>query len=233
MEAVKDVFERAGNKRLLIGFEESGMVRRAFAARGFDAWSCDLEPAQDRSNQHMQCDIREALDEGPWDLLAVFHPPCTRLCLSGLRWLHTPPRGRTLESMWSELDEGAALFSVCWNADVPRIAVENPKMHRHAKARIENYEPPAQTVQPWMFGDPEFKGLSWYLRGLPALVPTADIQPPAPGTTEHRAWSKVHRAPPGPDRARQRSRTHRGHAVAIAQQWGDALLAEEPDACAA
>jgi hypothetical protein len=72
--------------RVLIACEESGTVRRAFAKRGHDAWSCDLKPAADRSNRHIVGDVRDILHEG-WDLLAVMHPPCTRLCNSGVRWL--------------------------------------------------------------------------------------------------------------------------------------------------
>ena len=158
--------------RVLVGCETSGTVRRAFSALGHDVWSVDLLPADDGSNRHIVGDVRDYLNEG-WDLLAVFHPPCTRLCNSGVRWLSSPPRGKTLAQMWADLDEGAALFSACWNAPIPRIAVENPVMHKHAKARIENYAPPAQTVQPWHFGDPAFKATSLYLRDLPPLRATA------------------------------------------------------------
>lgn len=143
--------------RVLVACETSGVVRRAFADRGHDAWSCDLLPAEDRSNRHIVCDVREILGDG-WDLLMVAHPPCTRLCNFGVRWLAKPPPGRSRAAMWAELDEGAALFSDCWNAPIERIAVENPVMHKHAKARIRNYAAPAQTVQPWWFGDPAFKG---------------------------------------------------------------------------
>jgi hypothetical protein len=121
--------------KVLVGCETSGIVRRAFAARGHDAWSCDLLPAEDGSNRHFVCDVRERLNDG-WDLLAVMHPPCTRLCNSGVRWLSVPPPGRTLEEMWAELREGAAVFSACWNAPIERVCVENPIMHRHAKALI-------------------------------------------------------------------------------------------------
>lgn len=62
--------------RVLIGCECSGIVRRAFAARGHDVWSCDLKPAEDGSNRHIIGDVRDYLTEG-WDLLAVLHPPCT------------------------------------------------------------------------------------------------------------------------------------------------------------
>lgn len=211
--------------RVLIGCETSGVVRRAFLARGHDAWSNDILPAEDGSNRHIMCDVRNILDDG-WDLLVVMHPPCTRLCNSGVRWLHSPPPGRSRDEMWRELDEGAALFSACWNAPVERVAVENPVMHKHAKARIVNYEKPAQTVQPWWFGAKAFKATSLYLRGLPPLAVTNRLTPPAPGTQEHKAWSAVHRASPGPDRWRLRSRTFEPVADAMADQWGGYAMAE-------
>ena len=209
--------------RVLIGCEESGVVRRAFAALGHDAWSCDLKPAADGSNRHIVGDVREVMLWG-WDLLAVFHPPCTRLCNSGVRWLHTPPPDKTADQMQTELAEGAALFSAVWNAPIERVAVENPVMHKHAKALITGYQPPAQTVQPWWFGDPAFKAIGLYLRGLPLLVPTNRLAPPKPGTPEHKAWSAIHRASPGPLRATIRSRTFPGIASAMAMQWGGAAM---------
>jgi hypothetical protein len=209
--------------RVLIGCETSGVMRRAFAALGHDAWSCDLLPAEDGSNRHYVCDVRDLLKDG-WDLLALMHPPCTRLCNSGVRWLSVPPRGKSLEEMWQDLDAAADLFSACWNAPIERIACENPVMHRHAKARIRNYEAPAQTVQPWWFGDRAFKATSFYLRRLPKLMPTDRLVPPKAGTDEHKQWSLVHRASPGPDRWRLRSRTFPGIAAAAARQWGDAAM---------
>lgn len=204
--------------RVLIGCECSGIVRRAFAARGHDVWSCDLKPAEDRSNRHIVGDVRDLLHDG-WDLLAVLHPPCTRLTNSGVRWLSIPPPGRTLPDMWAELDEGAALFSACWNAPIPRVAVENPVMHRHAKERIVNFQPHAQSVQPWQFGsDPSGpdnvkKRTCLWLRGLPNLTPTGTLD----GST---ARDEIHKASPGPDRAERRSRFFPGLASAMADQWG-------------
>lgn len=206
--------------RVLVACEFSGTVRRAFARLGHDAWSCDLLPAEDGSNQHIVGDVRDVLDQG-WDLLMVAHPPCTRLCNSGVRWLKVPPPGKTVEIMQSELRAGAALFSACWTAPIERIAIENPVMHRHAKALIKDYQPPAQTVQPWWFGEPYFKATGLYLRRLPPLVPTKRLVPPRRGTPDHKAWSRVHRMPPGPDRGRERSRFFPGIAEAMAQQWGD------------
>ncbi|WP_306131082.1 hypothetical protein [Roseovarius sp. MMSF_3350] len=205
--------------RILIGCETSGMVRNAFLDRGHDAWSCDLLPSDDQTNRHMICDIRDVLHMD-WDVLAVMHPPCTRLCNSGVRWLHTPPAGRTRDDMWRELHEGAALFSACWNAPIPCVAVENPVMHKHAKALIKGFEPAAQTVQPHQFGDPAFKATGLYLRNLPGLTPTKRLTPPRPGTQAHKEWSAIHRAPPGPNRWKVRSKTFPGIANAMADQWG-------------
>lgn len=211
--------------RVLIGCEYSGTVRRAFAALGHDAWSCDLLPSEDRSNKHLVGDVRDFMGMG-WDLLAVFHPPCTRLCNSGVRWLHEPPPGKTREEMWADLDRAAELFSDLWNAPVERVCVENPIMHGHAKSRIRGYEPPAQIVQPWWFGEPVFKSTGLYLRGLPPLVATDRLQPPAPGTEAHKAWSKIHRATGWQaERWKERSRFFPGIAAAMADQWGG-----DPDA---
>ncbi len=207
--------------RVLIGCETSGVMRRAFAALGHDAWSCDLLPAEDGSNRHLICDVRDILADG-WDLLAVAHPPCTRLCNSGVRWLSVPPPGRSSAEMWAELDDGAALFSACWNAPIERVAVENPIMHKHAKARLPADLAKPQIVQPWWFGEPAFKATGFYLRGLPELRATKRLTPPAPGTDDHKRWSAIHRASPGPDRWKIRSRTFAGIADAAADQWGNA-----------
>ena len=198
--------------RVLIACEFSGTVRRAFTARGHDAWSCDLLPAEDGSNRHIVGDARDLLNDG-WDLLMVAHPPCTRLCNSGVRWLTKAPPGRTLADMWAELETGAALFSAFWNAAIPRIAVENPVMHKHAKALIEGYEPPAQSVQPWQYGHGEVKRTCLWLRGLPVLTPTDVVKG---------REARVHRMPPGPNRGKERSRFFSGIADAMADQWGSA-----------
>lgn len=200
--------------RVLIACEFSGIVRRAFASRGHDAWSCDLLPAEDRSNKHIVGDVRDILHDG-WDLLIVAHPPCTRLCNSGVRWLHNPPSGRTLDDMWRELDEGCGLFSDLWNAPIERIAVENPVMHKHAKARIRNYQEPAQSVQPWQFGHGETKRTCLWLKNLPPLVPTNIVDGREP---------RVHFMSPGPDRWKERSRFFPGVAEAMADQWGGHAL---------
>lgn len=231
--------------RVLVACEFSGVVRRAFAAHGHDAWSCDILPAEDRSNKHLQGDVRnylEGFDGQPWDLLMVAHPPCTRLCLSGLRWLHTPPPGKTLEQMEDELRQGADLFSACWNAPIPRKAIENPKMHKKAQALIKNYRPPTQVVQPYWFGDPTYKGIALWLDGLEPLKPTNMLTPPPrenyikagrPGTRQCSEWSNVHRMTgwmSQAERAKERSRFFPGIAAAMADQWGGTYAQDQRQA---
>jgi hypothetical protein len=199
--------------RVLVACEFSGTVRNAFLARGHDAWSCDLLPAEDGSNRHITGDARDILNDG-WDCLIVAHPPCTRLCNSGVRWLTKPPKGKTLQQMWHELDEGAALFSDFWNAPIPHICIENPVMHKHAKTRIRGFQEFAQSVQPWQFGHGEVKRTCLWLKDLPELTATKIVDG---------REARVHRLSPGPDRWKERSRFFPGIAAAMADQWGDFL----------
>lgn len=214
--------------RMLVACEFTGIVRRAFSARGHDAWSCDLLPAEDGSNRHIVGDVRDILDDG-WDLLIVAHPPCTRLCRSGRRWLSGPghltppkqlPRGRTWESLIEEFENGIDLFVRCWRAPIPRVAIENPEMHDIARSRMPADVPRPQIVQPYWFGAPEYKATGWYLRGLPPLEATNRLEEPERGTPEWKAWNRVHRMPPGEARGRERSRFFPGMAEAMADQWG-------------
>jgi hypothetical protein len=195
--------------RVLVACEFSGTVREAFLERGHDAWSCDLLPDERGSNRHIRGDVRDVLDKR-WDMIVVAHPPCTRLCNSGVRWLAEPPPGRSRADMWDELRAGADLFSALWNAPAPHVAVENPVMHKHAKALIRGYQPPAQSVQPWQFGHGETKRTCLWLRGLPPLKPTNVVE----GREQ-----RVHRMPPSPTRWRERSRFFSGIARAMADQW--------------
>src|SRR5690606_10553920 len=104
------------------------------------------------------------------------------------------------------------------DAPIALKCIENPIMHCHARELIQ--PGPRQVVQPWWFGDPAFKATGLELIGLPNLVPTNRLTPPKPGTPEHRAWSVIHMASPGPNCKRDRSVTFPGIADAMAYQWG-------------
>ena len=187
--------------RVLVACEYSGRVRDAFTALGHDAWSCDILPT-DAPGQHIQGDVRPVLRQR-WDLV-IAHPPCTRLCNSGVRWLAE-------RDLWDDMREGAAFFMDCLNANAPRVAVENPVMHKYARDIIGRG--PDFTVQPWQFGDPAKKRTCFWTHDLLALTPTSDM-------TADEARADCHLAPPGPDRWKVRSTTYQGIADALAMQWG-------------
>lgn len=212
--------------RVLVACERSGVVRRAFAARGHEVWSCDLEPADDGSPMHLQGDVIALLydpeevrydwrtgrrDRAPWDLL-IAHPPCTYLCASGLHW-NTRRPGR-------EAHTATALQFVrdLLDAPVARVCVENPV------GRIGTAIRPAdQYVQPYQFGDDASKRTGLWLRGLPRLRPTAYVEPRM--VNGRARWanqtdSGQNRLGPSPERARVRAETYPGIARAMADQWG-------------
>jgi hypothetical protein len=199
--------------RVLVACEYSGVVREAFRRRGHEAWSCDLLPADDGSEWHFQIDAREVLDYGHgnmprrWDLL-IAHPPCTRLCNSGVRWLAE-------RDLWADMREAAQLFLDFLNAPVDRIAVENPVMHRYAREIIGRG--PDFTIQPWQFGHGEVKRTCFWTKGLPPLTPTKIVEGRTP---------RVHHASPGKDRWKERSTTLTGIAEAMADQWGNIVAAQ-------
>jgi hypothetical protein len=214
--------------KILIGCETSGTVRNAFLDKGHDTWSCDILPADDQTNRHIQDDVRNVIRMEAWDLLMVAHPPCTRLCLSGARWYKVAPPGKTLEQMDEELIEGCQLISDLWNADIPRIAIENPVMLGKARDEIKKISDrefpynPTQYVQPYEFAesieapDNVTKKTSLWLKNLPPLVKTGSL-------TKTTARDDIHKASPGPDRWKLRSKFHKGLAEAMANQWGAVL----------
>ena len=205
------------NMRVLIACEYSGRVRDEFRKAGHDAWSCDIIPSESHSDYHIQGDVLKEIQPGRWDMM-IAHPPCTRLANSGVRWLSSPPKGKTLDEIWSEFEEAVGFYLALRNAPIPKKCIENPVMHRHAREKLGSFE--RQVVQPWWFGDETFKATGYELHGLPELRPTDMLTPPEKGTDKHKEWSWVHRCPPGPDRWKIRSITPIGIAKAMASQWG-------------
>lgn len=195
--------------KVLIACEFSGIVRDAFAKRGHDAWSCDLLPSE-RPGQHIIADFRSVIQDS-WDFVG-YHYECRVMANSGVRWLDTIPGRR------AELDLAAGIFNVTLRDTRPGYS-ENSIMHRHAKQLIDREQD--QVIQPWHHGEPHFKATCLWLRKLPLLKETNRLIPPIKGTPEHKAWSGIHRASPGPNRWKERSRTFPGIADAMAEQWGN------------
>ena len=179
--------------RVLVACEYSGIVRDAFIAQGHSAMSCDLLDTE-QAGPHYQGDIRDVIDD-IWDLM-IAHPPCTHLAVSGARWFKDKQK---------EQAEALDFVRLLLNADIPRIALENPISVISSKIRK-----PDQIIQPWQFGHGETKATCLWLKNLPKLVPTDIVDG---------RENRVHRMPPGPDRWKDRSRTFTGIAQAMACQW--------------
>lgn len=180
--------------RVLVACEFSGIVRDAFAARGHEAWSCDLLPTE-RPGNHIQDDVLRHLDDG-WDMM-IAHPPCTHLAVSGARWFKNKKKEQEF-AIW--------FFMELATARIESICVENPVSIMSTK-----WVKPDQIIQPWMFGHPETKATCLWLKGLPPLEPTNIVE-----GREGRVWKE----PPSPNRWKNRSRTYPGIAAAMAAQWG-------------
>ena len=193
--------------KVLVACEYSGRVREAFRKLGHDAWSCDLLPSDDNSDFHYEGDVFDIISND-WDLM-IAHPPCTYLCNSGVSWLH-----RT-EGRWDLMREGADFFRQLLNADIPRIAVENPIMHKYAKEIIGASQ--SQSIQPWQFGDDASKRTCLWLKNLPLLEPTDVI---IKKRYANQTPSGRCNLPPSKDRWKIRSMTYQGIANAMAEQWG-------------
>lgn len=185
--------------RVLVACEYSGTVRDAFRALGHYAMSCDLLPT-DVPGPHYQGDVFDVIGDG-WDLM-IAHPPCTRLCNSGVCWLEK-------RNLWDDMKQGAAFFKRIMEADIPKIAIENPIPHKYALAEIgRRYD---QIIQPWMFGHGETKATCLWLKNLPPLMSTC---------FSSERVQRLHLLPPSETRAKERSKTYPGIAQAMAEQWG-------------
>lgn len=185
--------------RVLVACEYSAIVRDAFRARGHDAWSCDLLKSEGDPQWHIQQDaIETAAYSASWDLM-IAHPPCTDLAVSGARHFKEKiadgRQARALDFVQRLMD-----------APIERIAIENPISVISSKIRK-----PDQIIQPWQYGHGETKATCLWLKGLPKLTPTNIVE----GRSD-----RIHKMPPGPNRWKERSRTYRGVADAMAEQWG-------------
>jgi hypothetical protein len=191
--------------KILISCEKSGRVRDAFIKKGFtNTISCDIQESTSKLGRHCQCDVSKLLSI-PWDLVVAF-PPCTYLCNSGVRWLHTE------YSRWPKMVEGALFFVKHFGFKTKLLAIENPILHKYAMEIINR--PYSQIIQPWQFGHGETKATCLWLKGLPLLKPTNIVE-----GREHR----IHLLGGGVINSEIRSLTYQGVATAMAEQWGNFL----------
>lgn len=196
--------------RVLIAYESSGTVREAFRRLGHEAWSCDLQPADDGSRYHLAVDAEYAIKDGCgfYDLI-IMHPPCTALCVSGNAHYGTgkPKHDQRLEAINYTLD----MFELA--KSVARfVCMENPVGVLPIKA--------SQYVQPYEYGHPESKKTGLWLHNLPNLEPTNVIPKPDCGYWDNQTPSGQNKLGPSSDRWKIRSKTYPGIAQAMVQQWG-------------
>lgn len=179
--------------KILIACEYSGTVRDAFALHGHEVMSCDLLDT-DSPGPHYKGDVFDIINNG-WDLM-VAHPPCTHLAVSGARWF---------KDKHEEQKEAIDFFMKLVNADIDKIAVENP-----ISIMSTRYRKPDQIIQPWQFGHGETKATCLWLKNLPLLEPTNIVEG---------REARIHKMPPSADRWKLRSKTYSGIAKAMAEQW--------------
>lgn len=220
---------------VLIACEESQVVCTAFRERGHTAFSCDLQECSGGHPEwHVKDDVLTVLHPDAWrgtnlhlqsghiyqifkwDLI-IAHPPCTYLSNAGARWLWA---GHKLNmERYAKGLEARDFFMKFWNADCPRICIENPM-----PSSIYNLPECTQVVQPYEYGHPYSKKTCLWLKGLPPLTPTEIIEDHKPFVSSG-SYSKTHDPKyKGASRkggsAKSRSKTFTGIAKAMAEQWG-------------
>ena len=201
--------------RVLVACEESQEVCKAFRALGHEAYSCDIQaPSGGHPEWHIQVDATELL-KLKWDLI-IAHPPCTYLTNASAVRMRVG--GVIQQDRYDKAMEAKDFFMQFYNADCPRICVENP-----TPMKIVGLPPYTQAIQPYEFGHPYSKRTCLWLKGLPALTPTEVIQQHTPCVNggckdahgNYRRFQGRNERDP-----KTRAKTFPGIAKAMAEQWG-------------
>jgi hypothetical protein len=215
--------------KVLIGYSTCQITRQAFENQGHDAYTCDLR-ASDGPN-HLQCDIWEVLTED-WDL-AILHPMCTYLTVSAAWALgdgpyHQKVKEGTLVGAERRQAQREALENFQALLDLPYpVCIENPS----PSFISTTIRKPDQVIQPWEFGDDASKSTGlWLTKGLPLLQKGTTIEPRLihKNGKVYKRWanqtdSGQNRLTPSENRWLERSKTYRGIAEAMGEQWGKYL----------
>lgn len=216
---------------VLVACEESQRVTTEFRRLGHNAFSCDIiDQSGGHPEWHIMQDVLPLLNGncnfkttdgveyeivGHWDMIIAF-PPCTYLTNAGARHLW---KGHKLnEERYAKGLAAKEFFMKFYNADCERIAIENP-----TPSRIYELPEKTQVIQPYQFGHPFTKRTQLWLKGLPKLEPTNIVKPErtfCPSGSYSKKHNEKHRGIFTKDRARNRSKTFRGIAKAMAEQWG-------------
>ena len=177
--------------KILVACEESQRVCKAFRKRGHEAYSCDIvfcsgkeprwhiwanvEPLLNGKCSFRTCDgIERHVDK--WDMIIAF-PPCTYLSRAGSSNLYKG--GKLNEERYDRGQQAAEFFMQIYNADCPRIVIENP-----VPIKVFGLPKPSQEVEPYYFGVPVTKKTYLWLKGVPYLCPTNVVERSEEHTSE-------------------------------------------------
>ena len=220
--------------RLLVCCEESQRVCIAFRERGWEAYSCDIEPCSGGHPEwHIQQDVLPLINgdcefdtvdgkhhviKGEWDLL-ICHPPCTYLCMSGQQHCNVEKYGEKAIARQKEREKAVEFFMRFVNAKCSHIAIENP-----VGIMTSRYKKATQYIQPMQFGHGVSKKTGLWLTGLPKLSPTNIVEEEFHISGTGRKWDKwfwdSSCISNYSERSKFRSKTFPGIAQAMADQWG-------------
>jgi len=226
--------------KILIGCEESQAVTKAFRALGHEAFSCDILPCSGGHLEwHLQGDIFEVIKSGNIEFdLAIFHPPCTFLSVSGAAWMYDPkdkelpikerrPHPK-FPNRRKDQEDALNFVRSLMEVDIKYLAIENPVSVISSKIRK-----PDQIIQPWQFGDEAQKTTCLWLKNLPFLKSTEIV-----GKGEMITYGSGKKMPKwyvealtnsktDTERRTLRSKTFQGIANAMAKQWSDYIVSEK------
>ena len=203
--------------KVLIACEESQEVCKAFRELGHEAYSCDiLQCSGGHLEWHIQDDVLKHLDDG-WDLM-IAHPPCTDLAVSGARHFKEKIANGSQQ-------QSIDFFMKLINANIPKIAVENPIGIMSSKFRK-----PDQIIQPYQFGHNVSKSTCLWLKNLSKLEHTNVVD-----KGEFKEWIDkkgnkkrqhiwYYNALRQKNTGGLRSKTFTGIAKAMANQWGNDIV---------
>ena len=152
--------------KILIACEESQAVTKELRKLGHEAYSCDLlDQSGGFPEWHIQGDCLIEAYSGKYDMMICF-PTCTYLTVSGLHWNKKQPERA------AKTEEALNFVNKLMDAPIELIALENPVGCISSRIRKPN-----QTINPYQFGDDASKRTCLWLKGLPNLVPTSYVEP--------------------------------------------------------
>lgn len=234
--------------KVLVACEESQVVCKAFRTRGHEAFSCDIQPCSGGHPEwHINGDVLAVLNpkdinvtmpcddiqqvvygisfktmdgkphfiNGKWDLI-IAHPPCTYLTGAGA--CNIPKHPERIQLGF----EAVEFFLKILNSDCERIVVENPPPMK--RFNLPKY---SQLVRPYMFGESNNKPICFWIKGVAELKPTNIVEKDKnivkwvhKATGKRKSCSKWYNTNTS-QHSKHRSKTFKGVAEAMADQWGD------------